>query len=107
MEKTLSTLLSLVRLRPLLYLHAKRATLLEPFIQGYMWTTGRIDDTKMYAKFRDWLPRTYKLKMSPSIAAQLIELTGSDEAAFDEFFRLFDQFVKSDDVTSQTGVQHT
>ena len=117
-EVTLSRLLALIRKRPLMYLDEAKATRLEAFILGFVFAeAARNDDlsrhilgNSVYHEFRLWLVDRIKPKTRDDVtgtlitcmANWLIEYTGSEEKAFDKFFELYEEFVKTHDVGMET-----
>jgi len=73
-----------------------RASLLEAFIEGFVMAKG-VDsmEWRVIGDFRQWLHKIPGVTPGPSIAGELISLVGTDEAAFQEFFEKFEQFLLS------------
>ena len=90
---SLSEVLNSVRLRPKMYLPEVRATLLDAFIVGFLMASVDVKDGDLYASFRHWLGQSKVKNRHQSIGVELMELAGSDAAAFDEFIRLLDEFL--------------
>jgi hypothetical protein len=99
----LTELLARIRQRPVIYLQEKRSTLLEHFINGVLFAQhdqgpSCYVDAKAMADFRDWLHKKPNIKPSFWLSDELIQMFGTDEKAFIEFFNLFDDFVRTHDV---------
>lgn len=93
---TISELLARVKRIPVLYLSARRATLLEAYIDGFLiGRSEQLTERLAIVAFRDWLNQRPNVRPSGSMADVLIQLSGNDEAAYDEFFRLFDDFIRT------------
>lgn len=95
MDDPFLTVMDCIRKRTFMYIPARRATLLEAFIRGFDWAAYHSKiDMEIWRGFRESIHYLPGVKPGPFMADELIQITGSDEAAFEEFFRLLDAYVR-------------
>src|SRR5262249_17766309 len=93
--ESMSHTLARLHQRPEFFIRARRITLLEAFIDGYLYAQVGSQDMKVFGQFRGWLHKSKGAVPSPGLATELMGLAGGDEAGFDAFFRLFNEFARS------------
>lgn len=90
-----------IRLRPAMYFGSKSLKALEGFIYGYhtaLWI-HKLDEEPYFSSthFAEWLVYAHKFDSKCRImgwSRYLLETAKNDEKAFDQFFELYEEFVK-------------
>lgn len=99
----LSEILARIHRRSPIFIYKKNATLLEAYVEGFLLASydckrpGCIPDGKAWSDFHTFLNNHPQATPGPSIAVKLMQIAGTDEAAYILFFELFNNFVRTHD----------
>lgn len=77
------------------YLLYKNTSFLEMFLRGYLRSAKDPEASGIFTSFCHALNKHPKVTCRKLMAEQLLELAGSDEAAFDLFFVMFEEHLKA------------
>lgn len=86
------------RKRTAMYIGDKKISLLNSFIDGYLYATQtnniELEDNVQFGHFHDWVSRHFKWKESTSGWRRIIlqECNGDEGEALKKFFELYDLF---------------
>lgn len=89
-------LLARIKRRPGTYLGCRSISLLRVFLLG--WATARgfdVEDTDVLNGFQDWVAERYWIQSSYGWADILLFHAEDERAAFEEFWRQFDEYLLS------------
>ena len=99
---TLIDLLEKIKAKPSLYIGSASVTQLRMFIVGYRFARSEMGisnseaETDFYKRFQPWLQNRLSIR-TVNAWDKLISLTcTNDQAAFDYFFQLLDEFLQRD-----------
>lgn len=96
----LAELVAGIRKRPEMYLGIKSIQCLRSYLLGYMHAmseSGKNNFSKDYVKFREWIAKKFRVTTAHGWVEIIIyHYSLSEIEAFDDFFILFDEFVKGD-----------
>ncbi|MEH2436545.1 MAG: hypothetical protein V7K25_20260 [Nostoc sp.] len=97
----LAKLLQDIKDNPTLYLDRPSITCLHSFLVGYLGTLSKLGFTQegwAMEGFQEWIQERAKTKVSQSWAG-IILFGGSERSAFYSFFKLFDEFLKREEIS--------
>ncbi|MBE8969189.1 hypothetical protein IQ277_24090 [Nostocales cyanobacterium LEGE 12452] len=96
--KELFTLLQKIKDNPVIYIDKPSITCLDSFLTGYidgLITLGFTDIKSCGMEgFQEWIQERAKTNLTLSWAGIILFRSGSERAAFNSFFELFEQFLK-------------
>ncbi len=85
-----------------MYIGKPYITILRHFLVGYQFAPSEFDlkstkeDTDFYESFQPWIQRHFDVRTSNSLANIILLFTRNEKDAFNDFFRLLDEFKQRD-----------
>ena len=95
-----------IKIKPEMYLGKKSLTLLKVYIDGYIDRQFEINNTYATSKFwhfSEYVQKYYKIKFNRNWEKIINFFTTNDEEAFDKFFELLDEYLKTEE-TKQNNI---
>lgn len=91
-------IIQLIREKPTLYIRQKSIFTLEVFLLGWNARNPRtISDKELMMAFQDWIQKKHQINSTQSWASIIFFYSVNDAEAFENFFKLFDEFMKGYD----------
>ncbi len=100
-----------IQKRPAMYLGRSTISNLRTFIAGYIFARRQmqISQTKQeqeFSNFQTWIQQRYNVTYNQTWDQIILFFSKDENSAFEEFFKLFDEFIKNDSVSqSQDSIK--
>jgi hypothetical protein len=101
--------LAKIKARPGMYIGKPYISILRHFLVGYLFARDEMqielseEETDFYEHFHDWVQRRFKVQTSNSWANIILLFTRDEKDAFEEFFKLLDEFKLRDKSLDENG----
>lgn len=89
-------IIQLIREKPNLYLSERSIFCLESFLTGWSIRNHELlPDKELMGDFQDWIQEKYRITLTQSWSKIIFFHSIDDFYAFETFFKLYDEFMKS------------
>lgn len=88
-------LLSKIKKRPELYVGQRSLSLLQAYLNGWLNRDEKsVTDSELIGGFQEWIQKKHNIRSTQSWAQIILFYSISEYDALDNFFKLFDEFLK-------------